>query len=367
MNSLRIAAIGCGAALEHLYVNPLKRIASKGWISVVGLSDPSETRRKWAGDIFPNARLSSTVDELFEGERIDLTLIVSPPPLHAKHVQFALGKSSHVLCEKPIADRVSSAVEMCAAAERLGRLLSVGMTRRFYPCLAEMKQWIREARLGAVRSYRYLEGSVYAWPITSDAPFRRESSGGGVLLDKGVHVLDTLLWVLGEGHVVASEDDSQVGGVEGNSLITIDHGTFKGTVQLSWDQDINNVFFVQCESGEMMVPIGPLHEFYFRKYDEPWQKANCTRTWAKDMKISGGKQGQPRTYYECIDLQLIQMLRAIQYNESVPTKPADGLFTLRQIEESYRCARPLKQPWLSPEEETRAIEQHWNRTLSPAR
>ena len=62
-------------------------------------------------------------------------------------------------------------------------------------------------------TFNVREGRVYDWPSLTDAPLRKESAGGGVLIDVGVHVLDSLHFCLGELAVMDYADDS-FGGVE---------------------------------------------------------------------------------------------------------------------------------------------------------
>lgn len=357
---VRIGAIGCGAALEHLYEHPLRRLAKRGWLQVVALVEPSERRRSWAQQAFPEARVDADAAKVLAEARVNLTVITSPPPLHAAHAEIALNLGSHVLCEKPLAYTVAAGERMLAQARSKGRLLGVGMTRRFYPCLAEARRWVREGRLGRVHSYVYREGGVYAWPVTSDAPFRRATSGGGVLLDKGVHVLDLLDWLFGPARLVRSEDDAWKDGVEGNSLVQLDHNGVAGQVQLSWDQDLNNGFVIRGDKGELMMPIGPLHDLFFRQPISGWQRMPTPVDWPGDLEPASRRRGQARTYYECFDFQLIQMLRALVHGESVPVTGEEGLATLQLIGTAYGQTTSLPQPWLPDAEQQLGMRRHWH-------
>jgi predicted dehydrogenase len=249
---------------------------------------------------------------------------------------------------------------MLAQAHTRGRLLGVGMTRRFYPCLAEARRWLQEGRLGRLQSYVYREGGVYAWPVTSVAPFRRATSGGGVLLDKGVHVLDLLRWLFGPAQLVRSEDDAWREGVEGNSRVQLDHSGVAGEVQLSWDQDLNNGFVIRGDRGELMMPIGSLHDLFYRQQASAWQRMPTPVDWPSDLEPVSRRRGQARTYYECFDYQLIQMLRALVHGEPVPVCGEEGLATLQLIGTAYEQAASLRQPWLPAAEQQLATRRHWH-------
>jgi predicted dehydrogenase len=356
---LRVGVIGCGAALEQLYVHPFRRLSGRGWIKIVALADPSERRREWARATFPGAQIEAAAEGVWTSAGVQLTVITSPPPWHAAHAAIAFKHGSHVLSEKPIADTVVAGTAMVEQAKAAGFSLAIGMTRRFYPCLAEARKWLQEGRLGKLKRYSYREGGVYAWPVISDAPFRRETAGGGVLLDKGIHVLDFLYWLFGPAEVIESHDDALKKGVEGNSIVVLRHAACEGRTQLSWDQDLNNGFEIEGERGSLMMPIGPLHDLYFRKPGQAWEPVPVEALWPADLAATPQKRGRARIYYECFDYQLIQILRAIALGESLPVSGQEGLEVLRLIESAYQNAQPMEQPWLSPAEQEFARKNHW--------
>src|SRR5207253_244567 len=78
-----------------------------------------------------------------------------------------------------------------------GRVLAVGMVRRMFPSLALAKELVEGGALGDDLRFVYREGSVYGWPVSTDAAFRRATAGGGVLTDVGSHVLDFLAAIFG--------------------------------------------------------------------------------------------------------------------------------------------------------------------------
>lgn len=356
---IQVGAIGCGAALELLYAPALRRLEARGTIKVAVLADASEPRRSWARSTFPKARVNSDVSELYEDRNVVLTIVSSPPPLHAHHAVTAMGHGSHVLCEKPIADSVENGAKIIAAAKKHGRLLGIGMTRRFYPCLAEARAWITDGRIGRVLSYTYREGGVYSWPVKSVAPFCRESSGGGVLLDKGVHVLDSLCWLFGPAVLTGAKDDSWSGGVEGNSVVTLAHQTVEGRMQLSWDQDLNSAFLIQGDQGDLMMPVGPIDILYSRKPGGAWNRVPIAASWPADLSAVPRVFQQPGNYYDCIELQLMQILRAIVHGEPVPVDGAAAIQTLELISQAYKTATWLDQAWLTSEEKVVSQLKHW--------
>jgi predicted dehydrogenase len=235
----------------------------------------------------------------------------------------------------------------------------VGLTRRFVPSLATAHAMLRAGELGGQVEFRYYEGGTYQWPIASDAPFRREIGGGGVLMDKGVHVLDSLLWLFGPMSVVGSEDDALIGGVEGNCRVRLAGKEVKGVMQLSWDQVTANGLFVKGSLGEMRVDPGEFRWIEVRKGQSAWERRACQVTWPVSLRASSPKKGAPRIYDDCIYIQWFQFLRAVALGEPVPVDARAALSVSAQIDAAYASATPLDQPWLSEEEQAAVVRKHW--------
>lgn len=322
----------------------------------MALSEPSVGRLREALTVFPLARGGQTPSEVLDID-IDLTIVLSPPPQHLEHAEQAFSTGSHVLCEKPISDTMAAAGSMCASAAEHGRLLAIGQTRRFYPSLATARRLLADGIIGKVTRYSYTEGGAYSWPITTDAPFRRSSSGGGVLLDKGVHAVDILCWLFGAAEVVANRDDACGDGTECFSQTTLLHGHVAGSLTLAWDQELTNSCLVEGELGDLWFPNGSMHDLFHRGKGGAWRRAPLTVDFAADIRAL--KRRRPRVYYECFELQLVQVLRAIIYGEPVPVDGEEALVGLKVINAAYSISTPFIQSWLPENERAEACRRHW--------
>jgi predicted dehydrogenase len=359
IKKLKIAFIGCGAALQSLYLKPLKRLSDQGVIDVRLLIDPSPDRQRFAKKSFPSASISGDVRDSIANNKIDLTIVASPPPFHAEHSISAMQQGSNVLCEKPISDKVDSARMMSRVSLDTEKVISIGMVRRYYPCLSALKTLLASKELGQIVSYLYREGGVYAWPVTSPAPFNRVQSGGGVLLDKGVHVIDLLCWVFGQCECVSCYDDAWKNGVECNSSLLLGHGNISGRVVLSWDQDMQNGLSITCEKGEIFVPVGPMHDVFIRKEKQNWSRFEISSSWPASVDLSSAKRMTPRVYYDCFDCQLLEVIRSVLHGVPVPVSCDEAIGVMSVIETAYQIAKPLQQPWLSSLEQDVNNCNHW--------
>jgi predicted dehydrogenase len=363
---MNIVILGCGAVAEQCHRKPLAQVSKKLGCRVVGLVDSNPSRLALARSWFPTAETFGDVGACFAKiNDVSLTIVTSPPPLHAAHAEAAVLHGSHVLCEKPLAGSMADAERMVNTANRHGKILSLGMTRRYYPCYVEARRRIQEGALGDNLTFLYRAGSVYRWPITSSAPFRRESSGGGVLLDMGVHALDSLQFLFGAGEIGAAADDGTDASVEANSVVTLRLERAKGHVQLSWDMNLNNGLHIVGSEGQYWIPIGPLGSIFSREQpDKPWQRIMARADWPLDLEPRNGRRGFAADHNECFLFQLIQTMRAIKLGERPAASGEEGLSTMRLINSAYDMATPLNKPWLSAEEQAFEFARHWRQALT---
>jgi predicted dehydrogenase len=357
---LGLMVVGCGAVVDRYYRGALKHLESQGIARVAALVDPDPGRTAALGQHFPSASAFADAADALARVTPDLTIVASPPNCHAEHALAAFGAGSHVLCEKPMAASVDGASRMVAAARAGRRILAVGMTRRMYPCLAEARALLAAGALGDGVSFVYREGDAYGWPVSTDFAFRRTTAGGGVLIDKGTHVLDFLAALFGELVPVAYADDGHAAGVETNCRVSLVSAGASGTVQLSWSQPLLNGLRIAGSAGELTLHPWRFDAVRWRRNGGAWETRVSGATWPRDLQPEGGR-GKPWTYEECVYYQIVQMLRAMIHGEAVPVTGEEGLTIVKAIEACYRLATPLRLPWLTEAEQAQADTRHWSR------
>ena len=355
-----IAIIGCGAVIAGLHASALRKLESRGTARVVALVDPDRSRAIALGRQFRWARPFATVAEAFAATAPALTIVASPPALHADHAVAALAAGSHVLCEKPMAVNAADAERMVTAAADARRWLAIGMTRRLATGLLEARALIASGALGDNVRFVYRDGAVYDWPVSTSAPFSRATAGGGVLFDLGSHAIDYLSALFGTPSVMAYADDAQREGVETNCVVELDFPEASGFAQLSWNQPLATGLDIVGEKAELRLhPFRP-DSLLWRPRGGRWQARESRVTLARDVELRPVR-GAPRTYYEAIYYQLVQVLRAVRYGEAVHVDGEQGLVAVRAIDTCYRQAAPLRLPWLAAAEQARADDRHWSR------
>ena len=245
-SELRLAIVGCGAVVELCYLPALRRLklAPAMWI------DPLPGRARTYAEELGGEVATNALETL---DSFDAAVLALPHHLHARIGRALLEAGKHVLIEKPMATDSAGCQALLAAAEGSGATLAVGHVRRFMPANQWVKAALDERRLGNLQTVDFREGAVFGWPATSDFFWRRETAGGGVLVDTGAHVLDLLLWWLGEPETIAYHDDA-MGGVEADALAEWRlPGHIEVTCELSRTRELRNTVIFRGEAGSLEV------------------------------------------------------------------------------------------------------------------
>lgn len=253
---LRLALLGCG---EITKTQHLPAALSHPQVEVVALVDSKlESAQGVARDFHLNCSCVREIGSVLE--IADAVINALPNALHARTTLEILAHGKHVLCEKPLATTSSDARECAELAVRNNLVLAVGMNRRFDSSHQVLHYLLREQQLGELQSYDWQYGGEFEWKSSSGFYFSRELAGGGVLMDFGVHLLDSLTDWFGPVTSVQYQDDDWGGGIEANCILNLEHqgtwGTVTGRVQLSRTVQLRNRLLVHGGSRDAEVRVG---------------------------------------------------------------------------------------------------------------
>ena len=194
MRKLRAAVIGAGniAQSEHL---PAYQMISD-LVEVVAIADIQPQRSIEAAKRFGIPSAYGSAQEMLEKESaIDFVDVCTWNQSHAELSIQAMEKGCAVICEKPLAIDLPSAERIAAAVGRTGVPFMVAMVSRFGSEAQLLKSMIDQGELGEVyfskTGYLRRRGTPIGW-FTD-----RSKSGGGALIDIGVHNLDLTWWLMG--------------------------------------------------------------------------------------------------------------------------------------------------------------------------
>jgi predicted dehydrogenase len=247
MTPFRVAMLGSGAVTNVLYRPVLQEVSDE--IELVGVADLNRQSAEQLLKEFPSAKFFTDYLPMLEQLRPDAVIVALPHFLHKPASVDALHMGIGVFCEKPMAISSDECDQIEAAVRETGGVFCVNLLRRRFPSVREIKRMVEARALGVLTSFEATEGAPYGWPAMSFSFFDRKISGGGVLIDSGVHTLDLLQWWLGPIEVVEFLDDAVANGVECDCVAELRAGGARGLLRMSRSVELPNVYRLQFERG----------------------------------------------------------------------------------------------------------------------
>jgi predicted dehydrogenase len=251
-----------------------------------------------------------------------------------------LESGMHVLVEKPMACNVQQCNEMIRASEKNKRVLAVGLMRRYSQASRAAKKSIENGLLGQIVSFDIRNGfSASKWPFASDFILRKESAGGGVLMDLGVHTIDQLLWWLGDYESFHYFDDNY-GGIEADCLIKINlKSGAKGDIEISRTRDLRETAIIRGERAILEVAL--VKNFMSLKFiDNGFSIKGST-------EINGEIAIIEQRAAHLIKAEHDDFIAAIRNGQSSSICGREGKRSIELIEACYRERRLLVLPWMN--------------------
>lgn len=341
-----VILVGCGAVSRLFYQPALRELSRRGELVVAALVDPADSARADLGAAFPKAHQARSLDELILPEGA-LAVIASPPRFHSAQCHAALERGWHVLCEKPMAPTPAECVRMTDAARCAHRVLAVGLYKRFFPSSAVLRELCRGSVMGPLVSFDVHEGGPFRWPAATPSFFSRAETPGGVLLDLGVHVLDLLLWWLGDPTLLEYADDA-AGGLEANAVVRLGYPSgATGRVQLSRDWATRQRYHFEFQNGSIEWTVNDANGLALTLHGLPSSLRGILLDPASVPTL---------TNPQCFIAQLQNVLAAVRGGFPPLVTGEDGTRVMRLIATCYARRQWLEQPWLGAGETARARE-----------
>jgi predicted dehydrogenase len=192
-----VAIVGCG-----LIGGKRARALPEGW-RVVAVHDPDAARAALLAAeldpaVHPGARAVGSAADAVAADGVELVIVATPHDRLAPAALMALEAGRHVLVEKPGADRLEPLLEVRAAAERAGRTVRVGFNHRFHPAIGRARELAAIGGYGPVLGVRARYGHGGRLGYEKEWRADRSISGGGELIDQGMHLIDLTRCFLGD-------------------------------------------------------------------------------------------------------------------------------------------------------------------------
>lgn len=194
MNNV-IAVIGCGRIAKNAHFPALSQIEG---IRVKYACDLIEEKAQIIKEeySFVENVITDYKAALADSE-VEAVFVLTPNHAHYEISMAALKAGKHVMCEKPITVNYKLSCEMAKEAEKQGKILNIGVCNRYNKSVELLEELNRQGRFGDIYHVYCSFRSFRSIPGLGGAFTTKRESGGGVLIDWGVHFLDLILYVLG--------------------------------------------------------------------------------------------------------------------------------------------------------------------------
>jgi predicted dehydrogenase len=299
-------------------------------VAVADANEPSA--RQAAADT--DAAVFTEYRALFDRVQVDLAILSSPVHLHEEMAIAAFERGAHVLCEKPLSNSLASCRRMLDAAAGHRRILAVGFNHRYYPAVQFLKHVVDRGDIGTVDHVRVFGGHNGLRNFRADWMYKAPLSGGGAMMDVGIHMTDLTRFVLGEIAQVygtATERIWNVPGSEDNALVIMksDSGV-PAIYQATWTEWKGYRIFIEVYGhlGMVRAYYAPMFNLLITQ-DRPGGRRRRRFKLYPRLIVREKVQGWQSTTYASFQAELADFLKRLR-GETVPL--ADGWSGFRAIE-----------------------------------
>lgn len=326
--------LGAGKIAERQMVTAIQQAAGQRLLAVMK-RDLAQART--FADQHSVPRAYDTCASLLADPELNAIYIATPPHLHAEHTIQAAEAGKHVLCEKPLALDPVQAQQMIDACYANDVGLMVCYYQRYNSRHQQIKRLLAEGAIGQVTAAR-LNFSDYFPPTPGYWHHNRTFSGGGPLMDLGIHCVDLLRYLCGEvtevmAMVATLAADSLVGDspVEDTAtlLLKLENGA-QAVITSHWSTA--NFEPQQSNGLEICGTLGTIQAAPISAKDSSGSLRLITAAGVQDYSVA---PGGVRPHVALVE----DFARAITNDMPSPIPGAEGLAGLRVIEAAYRSAK----------------------------
>jgi predicted dehydrogenase len=190
-DTLGVAIVGCGLVGQ-------KRTKELGKARLVACADIVLERAKILAQTSPGAFATQDWQEIVDHSKVDIVIVSTTNNTLAEVTLGAVRAGKHVLVEKPGARSCREMEPVIEAVNRSGALVRVGFNHRYHPALRKAREIFDSGALGEMMFVRGRYGHGGRLGYEKEWRANPALSGGGELIDQGVHLIDLARWFLGD-------------------------------------------------------------------------------------------------------------------------------------------------------------------------
>lgn len=327
---LRIAVIGCGLIGTRRAAETSLHSRTRLLLCIDTSHAPARNTAERYG-----AAWTTDWNTAVDDERIDVVVICTPNAFAYDIAVAALERGKHVLVEKPMGCSLEQAETLATIAERSRGRFKVGFNHRYHPAISRARELVELGEIGEIISIRARYGHGGRPGYEREWRCDPKLSGGGELIDQGVHVADLIAWFSGlpsQAFAYVQTAVWPIAPVEDNAfgLLRYDNGVV-ASMHTSWTQ-WKNLFSMEIFGRDGSVTVDGLGGSY-----------GTERLTIARRNPHGGAPALREEEFEGPDrswaIEWHQFVDAIERGTPYWGTAADGLAAMRIVDALYRSAR----------------------------
>lgn len=299
----------------------------------------AHTRTRAAAEAFcreQNVPLVDSYEAILRDPTVDAVVLATPHSQHEEQVKQAAAAGKHIFVEKPITLTRPSADAAVAAAQRAGVVIAVGFCRRFHPSLGQVRERLRDGRLGTLVSMIGQQTSgASAFLSTESWRVDPHEAPAGAMTAVGVHLLDHMIELAGRVHSVHCISHSRRGGPEEDTTTVLLHfeSGVAATIFCSTATTAHFNFSLYGTKGVAEITQTNLQTFRFIPAPDRPPEGPVVAPPAEVMEFPG---------FHMLNAELVEFGRCIRENRPFPVlidEVLHGVSVFEAIVESSKTGR----------------------------
>jgi len=206
-------------------------------VEIISIAEKDGIVRKYIADAIPNTKVYDDYDKMLESENLDFVYITTPSHIHLPAMKSCIKNNTNFFVEKPLSKNQDDARQICLKLKETNLITGVGYNGKFISTFSKAKQLLDLKILGNISEVKssMFVSNIFSKP--SGWRYKKQMSGGGVLLEFGCHLIDILLWYFGNIENVDGKTTKIYSNVEDEAKMTMTFTNgIKGELDTSWSK-----------------------------------------------------------------------------------------------------------------------------------
>jgi predicted dehydrogenase len=326
---IRVGLVGAGV-IGQLRA---KAIAQMPSLRLVAVADRDIALAEQVAASSDDARALTDGGALAESGDVDAVVISTPPVSHESLGVACLAAGKHVLCEKPLATTVAACQSLVDTARDRGVCLATGFTLRHTPAALLARRLFDDGAIGRLDHVRAFHGHPGGKDFGPAWIVDHAVTGGGTLMDNGIHMIDLARWFLGDVEEVAGYASNHTWnkvGCEDNGFLLLRNSEGKlGRVESSWTEWRGYGYRLEIYGTEGYIRLGYPPLWLTWAQGHPGERMRLRRHLFPVYQIRERLRGWRWSLIETLKLDLESWVQAIRAGRQPPASGVDGLEAVR--------------------------------------